>query len=45
MGQNLLNNQAIQNQMSQAGAQMGYQGLLGLGQGIMYQGLLNEDEG
>lgn len=44
MGQNLLNNQAIQNQMSQAKAQMGYQGLLGLGQGIMYHGLLNEDE-
>lgn len=44
MGQNRLNNVAASNQMAQAGAQMGYQGLLGLGQGIMYHGLLNEEE-
>ena len=42
MGQNLLNNVAMQNQISQARSQSDFQGLLGLGQGLMYHGLLNE---
>ena len=41
MGQNRLNNQAIQNQFSVAQSQMPYQAMFGLGQGLLNYGLLN----